>query len=192
MFAEIFGLTTDKHKWVYLSDGGHFDNLGLYEMIARRVPRIVVIDAGADPNYEFEDLGNAIRKIRADFGISIERLGEMKIHCRSQGAPYCAVFRINYSGVHRIGNQPESFDGELLYIKPALNGSEPQDVTQYGTTSDDFPHETTGDQFYGESQFESYRILGMHELKTIIANKTVNSVGDLIDCGREHCGPPGS
>ena len=59
------------------------------------------------------------------------------------------------------------FDGELLYIKPVLNGSEPRDVTQYSRVSDDFPHETTADQFFTESQFESYRILGLHEMRTI-------------------------
>jgi hypothetical protein len=186
LIAETFGLTDDKHKWVYLSDGGHFDNLGLYEMVARRVRQIVVIDAGADPKYEFEDLGNAIRKIRADFGISIEREGKMKIARRLADGPYCATFRIRYSDVHKIGNEPEDSDGRLLYIKPVLNGSESQDVTQYASGSDDFPHESTADQFYTESQFESYRVLGIHEIRTIVAGSNVNTIGDLIDLGGKH------
>ena len=186
LISETFGLTDDKHKWVYLSDGGHFDNLGLYEMIARRVRQIVVIDAGADPEYGFEDLGNAIRKIRADFGISIEREKKMKIAKRVDGGAYCATFRIKYSDVHKIGTEPKDFDGRLLYIKPALNGSEPQDVTQHATTSDDFPHDTTADQFFSESQFESYRVLGMHELETIVADNKVGTIGELMDLGDTH------
>jgi hypothetical protein len=186
LIAETFGLTDDNHRWVYLSDGGHFDNLGLYEMVSRRVRQIVVIDAGADPKYEFEDLGNAIRKIRADFGISIEREEKTRIARRVPGGAYCATFRIRYSDAHKIGNDPKQFDGRLLYIKPALNGSEPPDVTQYATTSDDFPHDSTADQFFSESQFESYRVLGMHEVKTIIDNSRVLTVGDLIDCGAKH------
>jgi hypothetical protein len=185
LISETFGLTDADHDWVYLSDGGHFDNLGLYEMIARRMRRIVVIDAGADPKYEFEDLGNAIRKIRADFGISIEREGDMKIARRFKGGACCATFRIRYSDVHKTG-KPEDLDGRLLYIKPALIGSEPADVTQHATTSDDFPHDTTADQFFSESQFESYRVLGMHELKTIVAGNAVGTIDELIDLGSKH------
>jgi hypothetical protein len=69
---EAFGLTDDRNKWVYLSDGGHFENLAIYEMVLRRCAVIVVSDAGADPLFAYEDLGNAVRKIRIDLGISIE------------------------------------------------------------------------------------------------------------------------
>ena len=69
---EALGLTSDDNSWIYLSDGGHFENLGLYEMVLRRCHCIIVSDAGADPRYTYEDLGNAVRKIRVDFGISIE------------------------------------------------------------------------------------------------------------------------
>jgi hypothetical protein len=85
---------------VNLSDGGHFENLGLYEMVLRRCRRIVVVDAGRDTRYVFEDLGNAIRKIRFDFGIPIEIVVTLlepdkdKMHLAR-----CAVGRIRYSRV---------------------------------------------------------------------------------------------
>ena len=69
---ETFGLTTDDKPYVYLSDGGHFENLGLYEMVRRRCRFIVAIDAGCDPDFAFEDLGNAVRKIFIDLGIRIQ------------------------------------------------------------------------------------------------------------------------
>ncbi|MDQ3413428.1 MAG: hypothetical protein M3480_00380, partial [Verrucomicrobiota bacterium] len=72
MIAEAFGLTNNCSPYVYLSDGGHFENLGLYEMVLRRCHYIVVSDAGEDPLCSFADLGSAVRKIRIDFGISIE------------------------------------------------------------------------------------------------------------------------
>src|SRR6202023_3783628 len=68
---EAFGLTNDTSPYVYLSDGGHFENLGLYEMVRRRCRLIVLVDAGCDPNFAFEDLGNAVRKIYIDLGIRI-------------------------------------------------------------------------------------------------------------------------
>ena len=71
MFYEAFGLTDENYSYVDLSDGGHFDNMGLYEMVRRRCRTIVLIDAEADGEYTYEGLGMAIRKIRIDFGISI-------------------------------------------------------------------------------------------------------------------------
>ena len=68
-WQEALGFTTDKEPFVYLSDGGHFENLGLYEMIRRRCHVIVLSDAGADPTCTLEDLGNAIRKIYIDLGV---------------------------------------------------------------------------------------------------------------------------
>jgi hypothetical protein len=57
---ELFGVTTDQGRYVYLSDGGHFENLGMYEMVRRRCRYIVVSDAGCDPDFQLGDLGNAV------------------------------------------------------------------------------------------------------------------------------------
>jgi hypothetical protein len=61
---------TSSPDW-YLSDGGHFENTGAYELIRRRLPLIVVCDNGADGDGAFDDLGNLVRKARTDFGASI-------------------------------------------------------------------------------------------------------------------------
>jgi hypothetical protein len=82
---EALGRTNDRHPYVYLSDGGHFENLGLYEMVLRRCHTIVVSDGGCDPGATFEDLGNAVRKIRIDFGIPIE-FEKMPIYSRDGAA----------------------------------------------------------------------------------------------------------
>ena len=74
----MFGLTTDDRPYVYLSDGGHFENLGLYEMVRRRCRFIVVSDAGCDPDFVFEDLGNAVRKIAIDLGIYDHASSELR------------------------------------------------------------------------------------------------------------------
>ncbi len=99
---EAFGLTNDTNTWVYLSDGGHFENLGLYEMVLRRCKVIIVSDAGADPTYIYEDLGNAVRKIRVDLGIAIEFRRPMPMsptHAATSGfsAHHCAIADIRYS-----------------------------------------------------------------------------------------------
>jgi patatin-like phospholipase len=169
LLAELFGLTSAKSKYVNLSDGGHFDNLGLYEPVLRRCRYIVVSDAGQDPRFAFEDLGNAIRKIRIDFGIPIDFKQKIAILPRSASETglYCATADIRYSAVD--GPVP---DGHLLYIKPTLRGERadqpvPYDVYSYAQKADLFPHESTADQWFSESQFESYRALGFHALASI-------------------------
>ena len=114
ILAEALGFTTDRRRYVYLSDGGHFDNLGLVEMILRRCHIVVVSDAGCDPRCGFEDLGGGIRKIRIDLGVPID-METMKIRPpdTSPGAN-CAVGRIKYSEVD--GTNAED-DGWLVYIK---------------------------------------------------------------------------
>src|SRR2546423_7496412 len=164
IFAEAFGLTNDINPFVYLSDGGHFENLGLYEMVLRRCHYIVVSDAGEDPECSFADLGDAVRKIRIDLGISIE-FDKIDIFSRdvetTQKGRNCAIGRIRYSVVDGTGAP----DGVLVYIKPVCYGDEPRDIYEYFKTHKTFPHESTKDQFFSESQFESYRMLGAHTME---------------------------
>ncbi|HYR27064.1 MAG TPA: hypothetical protein VEU30_01275, partial [Thermoanaerobaculia bacterium] len=101
--SEMIGKTNDRYEWIYLSDGGHFENLGLYEMVLRRCHYIVLSDAGADPQFAFEDLGNAIRKIRTDLGVPID-IEEMFMFPRGadglrQEGRYVATATIRYTAV---------------------------------------------------------------------------------------------
>lgn len=173
LVAEAFGLTNDTNPYVYLSDGGHFENLGLYEMVLRRCHCIVVSDASCDPEYWFEDLGSAVSKIRIDLGVPIE-FEELHLHSRlpaetqatdPQGK-YCALGRIRYSCVDQ-----DSTDGVLIYLKPGLCGEETRDVLAYAKDHAEFPHETTADQWFSESQFESYRALGSHAIDQIVMHE---------------------
>ena len=165
---EAFGLTNDTSPYVYLSDGGHFENLGLYEMVLRRCHFIVVSDAGQDPECSFADLGEAVRKIRIDFGIPID-FNQMTIYSRGQIDPLkkrghnCAIGRVRYSAV----DGSDAPDGIIVYIKPACYGDEPPDIYEYFKRSKTFPHESTADQFFSESQFESYRMLGAHTMEIL-------------------------
>jgi len=166
LLTEAFGLTDDKKRYVYLSDGGHFENLGLYEMVLRRCHYILVSDAGCDEQMEFQDLGNAIRKIRVDLGIDItiklDRLKPIKPNGRCSG--HYAVGTIHYTRVDH-----GSSDGILIYLKPSLTGNEPVDVLEYAAHHRQFPHEPTTDQFFDEAQFESYRRLGEHIVDQVLS-----------------------
>ena len=159
LLSEMFGLTTDTNRYIYLSDGGHFENLGLYEMVRRRCRLIVVSDAGCDPKFEFADLGNAVRKIALDLGVRISFQGVENLATRPAGrsadVPYYAIGTIHYAAADGGGQ-----DGVILYIKPAYHGIENLGIRSYAAANPEFPHQGTGDQFFSESQFESYRALG--------------------------------
>lgn len=159
LLYEVFGLTSDRNKYVYLSDGGHFENLGIYELVKRRCRFIVASDAGADPEMEFQDLGNAIRKCRTDLGIEID-LRPVALRPSEDtrlSTWHCAVGTLHYDDRH-----PGQGKGTLLYLKTSMTGDEPEDVRNYRRQNPEFPHQSTGDQFFDESQFESYRELGHH------------------------------
>lgn len=168
LIREMLGATTDTSQAVYLSDGGHFENLGIYEMLRRRCKRIVVIDAGQDQGCAFFDLGNAIRKARIDLNAEVT-MPAMRIMSRQaiadakDGAPAALAIAVG-TVTYREGGT-----GKILYLKPSFLASLPADVLAYGRTNTDFPHDNTADQWFTESQFESYRKLGNWHLEQLEA-----------------------
>jgi hypothetical protein len=166
---ELLGLTTDRNPYVYLSDGGHYENLGLWEMVARRCRYIVVSDAGCDPEYGFGDLSNAVRRIRLDLGVPIwfPPLPMTKAG-QGHGNPHAAIGVVRYSVV----DGPGAPDGTILYLKATLSGDEPVDVCNFARTNPAFPHDPTSDQFFDEARFESYRTLGFHTVLAAAAGWT--------------------
>jgi hypothetical protein len=182
IIAEALGMTDDQNPYIYLSDGGHFENFGLYEMVLRRCHVIVVSDGSADPQYAYEGLGNAIAKVRVDFGVPIEfdsyhilphddsdRDENVNKDEKQREHYYCAIGSIGYSKVDVRDDGTPAEDGLFIYIKASLSGTEPIDIYNYARSNRSFPHQSTADQMYGEAQFESYRSLGQHTVKQMLA-----------------------
>ena len=174
--AEMFGLLNEKRKSVYLTDGGHIDNLGIYELLRRRCKVIIVSDAEADPEMAFGSLNNTERYSRIDLGTRIDLpwqpVANMSLEisksidetgdCLKNSGPHCAIGEIQYPG-----NQ----SGVLVYIKSSLTGDENDYVFHYKKRYSAFPHETTMDQFFSEEQFEVYRALGFHAAYGLFAGR---------------------
>jgi len=176
---ELFGSTTAENNFVNLSDGGFFDNMGLYELVRRRCKYIVVCDAEQDGDLNFGGITSAIRMCRTDFGVEID-LPLEQIRKRSDG----------WSGVHAVKGtirykaptpNGQSSEGVLVYLKSSLTGREPADVIGYHRMSTDFPHESTGDQWFSESQFESYRKLGEYIATAVFAGPNLNAYETAAD-----------
>jgi hypothetical protein len=165
--AELFGRLSDQRKSVYLTDGGHIENLGIYELLRRRCRVIIAVDAEADPQMAFGSFNTMERYALIDLGIRIdlpwqeianESLAtgqeiDEKGDAEKHHGPHCAIGEINYPGGRK---------GILIYIKASITGDENDYIFDYKRRYDDFPHETTLDQMFSEEQFEAYRALGFH------------------------------
>jgi len=188
LVAEALGFTDDTHPYVNLSDGGQFEDLGIYEAVRRRCQTIVVCDAGGDPECTFGDLGNAIRKIRIDMGISIDFGDRIHIFPKNlTGEPnhkgrYCAIGTVHYGDVDGAGAK----DGTIVYVKPAITGEEPYDVYNYARSSTLFPHESTADQWFNETQFESYRALGETAISAMAGKADIGNLEAFITAARDY------
>jgi hypothetical protein len=182
---EAFGLTTDQHAWVNLSDGGHFENLGIYEMVLRRSSTIIAVDGSADPSFHFDDLGNAIRKVYVDMGIPIEFPDGISISkTPTAESRHGAIGTIRYSAV----DGKDAPDGTIVYIKSSLTGNEPQDVRNYAAQNPAFPHQSTADQWFDESQFEAYRRLGFHVVEEMFHfNDDQVSLVEFVARAKRYC-----
>jgi hypothetical protein len=159
LLKELFGRTDERGPYIRLIDGGHFENLGVYELVRRRCRFIVAVDSGEDPAAASGNLAIAIRMCRTDFGV---RIDIDTTHLEPKGEPplsrwHCAVGSIRYDDVDE-----DEIPGILVYLKLCLTGDEPTDVQNYAASHPGFPHESTADQFFDEAQFESYRALGHH------------------------------
>lgn len=175
---ELTGSTNEDQCEVYLSDGGHFDNLGVYELVHRRCRLIIASDAGADLSYACNDLASLIEKCRVDFATEIEiDLTEIfpTLPLPPDGGPTLRLSKSPFA-VGKI-SYPDGSQGILIYIKPSLNANLPKDVLAYARLQQTFPHQSTMDQFFDENQFESYRELGfacagaaVEQIKTALAS----------------------
>lgn len=155
LFAELFGRSSAASPTLCLTDGGHFDNLGVYEMVRRRVGRILIVDAGEDPENLYADLGRVARLVLVDFGVVLSF--DPSIAKTTPDGPPGAFGTVAYPATKEGGR---AWTGEVLYLKPFVPTDVPVAIRAYADASTKFPHLSTSDQFFTEDDFESYRHLG--------------------------------
>jgi hypothetical protein len=162
LLREMIGALDTESDFINLSDGGHIENLGIYELIRRRCRVIIAIDAEQDGNFSFTSLGDLVRFARIDRAVNIDiDVSVIKPDKDGISKRHVAIGRIDYGrGAY----------GWLIYMKSSLTGREDESVLKYRAVQKDFPHHSTGDQFFDEEQFEAYRALGYHMASEASAN----------------------
>jgi hypothetical protein len=177
LWAEITGRLYENAEAVYLTDGGHIENLGIYELLRRRCRVIIAVDAEADSSMHFPSFITLERYARLDLGVRIDLPWEpirettlalmdppqkdsKPVMPEASFGPHVAVGKIDYGGGEI---------GYLVYIKSSLTGDENDYIRDYARRYSSFPHESTGDQFFSEEQFEVYRALGFHMMHAALS-----------------------
>ena len=174
LLREALSQTNDLGTFSYLTDGGHFDNTGLYSLVERGVRFIVIVDSGEDPRPCFADLGDAIRRCRIDFGAEIDLTSGAQTFQDPKSNRHWVVGKIRYADPHLavLGWTPDERrlfrDGTILWLKPRVASLDSVDVQQYHLEHDTFPHQTTVNQWFDEAQFESYRALGYQSAASLL------------------------
>jgi hypothetical protein len=178
LVMELFGGANEKSNFLMISDGGHFENLAAYELIRRKARVIIISDAECDRELHFEGVGSLIRMCEVDFGHRITLdLSAIRLNDNEYSHRRWAVGSIDYVDEHN--RDVVLSTGVLIYLKASMTGDEDSAIQQYKSAHLDFPHESTGDQFYGEDQFESYRRLGKE-----IAKEVFSKIG-AVQCNED-------
>jgi hypothetical protein len=187
-FSALLRGYREDYPFQELTDGGHFENLGIYELIRRRARLILVCDGGQDPGFGFEDLQTALRRVGEDFGAKIEfdpdyPMTDMMSRLVEDAYPRglerarrgFAVARVHYPpDFDEFGQiKDEARPATLIYLKTTLVDGLPLELLGYRGKNPDFPDQSTGDQFFDEDQFEAYRELGFRIAKAMIEDGTL-------------------
>ena len=165
LWREAVGKLTANSSLVNVSDGGHLENMALYELLRRRCKTIVCIDGEADEQHTFHGLITLIRIARIDLGIEIViDLDDLRLD-----NTLCKNHFVEGKIIYGKGAE----HGTLIYVKSSFTegSSDNPFLRKFRAEYPSFPHQSTADQFFDERQFEAYRALGES-----VGNELVNEI----------------
>ena len=187
----------EQRRLLQISDGGHFENLGVYELVRRRAKLIVCCDAAADPGFDFKDLQVLMRRIGTDFGARIEFDGDDRIERLIPRPPDPALVQARDPGTdaYPVGARfaerghirgrvvyPEGEPSTLILLKTTTIPGLDLLTRGYQGANRAFPDQSTADQFFDEEQFEAYRELGWEIADRLVRDRRVDLEGLLRAC----------
>jgi hypothetical protein len=170
LFREMLGWMNEKSTWINVSDGGHIENLGVYELLRRRCRYILAVDGEQDQRMTFAALTTLQRLAAIDLNTRIDiNLDDLRLNEQGLSRSHFRFCRIHY---------PNNRYGYLLYLKLSLTGNEGEFIRRYRSDDPAFPHDSTANQFFTETQFEAYRSLGEHVGDKLFLRAIVGSLAD--------------
>ncbi|MBZ9790503.1 patatin-like phospholipase family protein [Rhizobium sp. 3T7] len=178
---EFMANANEDLPYANISDGGHIENLGVYELLRRRCRYIVAIDGESDPRMTFHALTNLQRLAYIDMGILIDaELDELRLQESGFSRSHFRFCRVRYP----TGDNKDPWEiGYLLYVKLSLTGNEGEFLRRYRLDEPMFPHHSTADQFFSETQFEAYRSLGEHVGEKLFMEAIIEKLAEKPEIG---------
>lgn len=175
LLREIFGVHRWSDRLLQITDGGHYENLGLIEALRRRCTEIYCIDSSGDSPPTAGTLEQAIQLAHAELGVVIvpnddiwnlvpgsadplqpaEPLSELNQRLSSS-----AVFTASIHYPQASGLVEGAPPGVLVVAKAVLVAEMPYDLLSYASRHPTFPRDSTGDQFFDDGKFVAYTSLG--------------------------------
>ncbi|MCP4303964.1 MAG: hypothetical protein GY788_03600 [bacterium] len=183
LFREMFGLHSRSAPFVYVTDGGHWEVLGLVELLRRGCTEIYCLDASGDDQDQYAAIGKAVAIARSDLGVEID----LRIETMLPDPPLASADSeedpppLRSKRNHLCGKitYPDGTEGILVYCKAAVRDGDPADVLAYQDRYPDYPSHSTGDQLFDHEQFEAYRKIGH-----AAGMDAVSTMSDARDNGR--------
>jgi len=171
---ELFGLNSVNDKFLYVTDGGHFENLGLVELLRRGCTEIYCFDASGEEDNTFYTLGQAVAIARADLKVEIE-IDPSPI-CPVKDADACNDKDHLCGDDHVLGTirypQPDgsAIAGTLVYARTAVTTKSPYETRAFRQRDPRFPKHATFDQLFNDEKFEAYWALGRHTARRALGS----------------------
>jgi MFS family permease len=183
LIKEIFGIYRPWDRYLYVTDGGHWENLGLVELLRRGCTEIYCLDAAGDAVGRFKTLSEAIMLSRTELGIEWGDIDLSRLRAEPVDAPAtteetkkgrkkqsdAVAMRSEQDHVSISFAYPDGTRGTMVYCRAAVAVDAPMDILAYQRQNPAFPAQSTLDQFYDYEQLEAYRFLGQHVAAKAVA-----------------------
>jgi hypothetical protein len=181
LLRELFNIHPQKERLLQVTDGGHYENLGIVELLRRRCTTIYCIDGGGDSPPTAAGLAEAIALAETELGVRIDLTDPF---AAEPGAgrplsPDTTLAALNATltrepvitgTIHYppASGLPEKARTGVIYVARALLWPDmPYSLLSYAAQHPVFPHDSTGDQWFDDGQFTAYTELG-RELGSLV------------------------
>jgi hypothetical protein len=173
LLRELFGIYRHDRPLLLATDGGHYDNLGLVEML-RHAPRtIYCLDASGGSNLGGSALGPAIALARQELGVSItlpecpRGVASLEWAEKELNRVGVLVCNIDYTGCP-MSDPPRPDRGVLYFARATVTPDAPWQLQAYRRAHPTFPNDSTSDQWFDQQQFDAYYTLGRYAATAVI------------------------
>lgn len=164
LLAEMGGRMQENMNFLNLSDGGHIENLGAYELLRRRCKFIICVDGGGNRDLNGGDLQRLERYASIDFGIEMKYdLSELRADeegiARAQAVLVKILYPARILGSDKVSKIRKDI-GWMIYLRPSITGAEPTYLLDHWRTNPLFPYESLSEQFFPKNSSKATVVWG--------------------------------